>query len=391
VVRIAASLISNAPLIGNAARAFGAVLWFAAAFILLASANFGDVNYISPAQCQPDIRTKPQSVALSAYNDALDAFKSLLKERRAQIDSNQLPKIPGRALHVARNNMISAYKDLTDVMPSKSGRSNKFGFPPTYLDADNEGLLDEYESLVEIMERPSSNAQSSSTPFKDVIDLGVEIARAKGLDAPNAQMAGRISLGIFFAETSGRQNAGNARSDTYIGSFQTGPAEDQNGQRKWKSIRKSIIAFDPALIARDTEEEARVDNFDHRLNHWTAVRDGLMNAPSDFFQQIPAIAKTFPNPIDQMKVFELIQIIPSPTRSALSSVDVAHYKIAESRIIGYLRDNSIFSFGKRDRERTSATFREIIDAMWLFEYNLGRALATFEEFKDDQGNLNDKP
>ena len=43
--------------------------------------------------------------------------------------------------------MISAYKDLTDVLPSKIGRPNKFGIPPAYFDADNEPLLDEYVSL----------------------------------------------------------------------------------------------------------------------------------------------------------------------------------------------------------------------------------------------------
>ena len=45
-----------------------------------------------------------------------------------------------------------------------------------------------------------------------------------------------------------------------------------------------------------------------RYNHWTAVRNGLMNAHAELFVQIPAIVKTLPDPIDQMKFFELIQI-----------------------------------------------------------------------------------
>ena len=49
------------------------------------------------------------------------------------------------------------------------------------------------------------------------------------------------------------------------------------------------------------------------------MRDGLMNAHAELFPQIPAIVKTLPDPIDQMKLFELIQIIPTPTRSALRS------------------------------------------------------------------------
>jgi hypothetical protein len=82
-----------------------------------------------------------------------------------------------------------------------------------------------------------------------------------------------------------------------------------------------------------------------------------------------------------MKLFELIQIIPSPTRAALASGDVAAYRISDPRIMGYLRNNSIFTFGKADRARTSATFREILDAMWLFTEKFERARARFEEIK----------
>ena len=47
-----------------------------------------------------------------------------------------------------------------------------------------------------------------------------------------------------------------------------------------------------------------------------------MNVHADIFPQVPVIVKTLPDPIDQMKFFELIQIIPAPTRSALRSVDL---------------------------------------------------------------------
>ena len=53
-------------------------------------------------------------------------------------------------------------------------------------------------------------------------------------------------MGIFFAETGGLQNMGNARSNVYKGSFQTGPSEDRNGQKKWAAIKPAIAAFDPA-------------------------------------------------------------------------------------------------------------------------------------------------
>src|SRR6202030_279085 len=206
-----------------------------------------------------------------------------------------------QALYLARNAMLSAYKDLTDALTVKIGRPNKFGIPPAYFDADNEPLLEEYANLFKVMQAPPANAQNSNTPFADVVDLATAIARAKGLDAAHAQAAGRISLGIFFAETNGIQNMGNARSNKYKGSLQTGVSEDQSGQRKWAAIKSSIAAFYPALNARDDKEEARAGNLDHRYNHWTAVRDGLMNAHADLLPQVAAIAKILPKPIDQMK------------------------------------------------------------------------------------------
>ena len=348
----------------------------------LVPANIGQLGFLSSAQGQPAALTKSQSDALDAYNNAVRNFRSILSQRRAQIDATQqLPNLPGQALYLARNSMMSAYKDLTDALPSRIGRPNKFGIPPAYFDAANEPLIDEYTNLFSIMQAPPANAQKSDTPFKDVVDLGTAIARAKGLDAANAEAAGRISLGLFFAETNGNQNMGNARSNTYKGSLQTGASEDQNGQKKWAAIKRTIAALDPALGARDDKEEARIGNLDHRLNHWTAVRDALMNAHADLFPQIPAIVKALPNPIDQMKLFELIQIIPSPTRSALNSGNFASYRISDPTIMGYLRNNSVFTFGQADRAKTSATFREILDAMWLFNDKFERALSKFSEIR----------
>jgi hypothetical protein len=342
----------------------------------------GDLSFMSPAMSESAALTKKQSDALNTYNNALNTFESILGQRRAQINSNQrLPNLPGQALYLARINMMGAYKDLTDALPSKIGEPNKFGIPKAYFDANNEPLLDEYRKLFDLMEAPPVNAQKSDTPFKDVVDLGMAIARARGLDATNAEAAGRISLGLFFAETNGNQNIGNARSNRYKGSLQTGPSEDRNGRKKWAAIKTSIAAFDPALSLRDDREEARVGNLDHRLNHWTAVRDALMNAHADIFPQVPAIVKTLPNPIDQMKFFELIQIIPTPTRSALRSGNLVTYRISDPTIMGYLRNNSIFAFGQADRARTSATFREILDAMWLFNNKFERALSRFDEIK----------
>ena len=351
----------------------------------LVPAAIGNLSFTSPAMGEPAALTNKQSDALNAYNNALKNFESILGQRRAQINSNQrLPNLPGQALYLARIDIMSAYKDLTDALPSKIGGPNKFGIPPAYFDADNEPLFDEYRKLFDFMEAPPVSAQKSDTPFKDIADLGTAIARAKGLDTANAEAAGRISLGLFFAETNGNQNVGNARSNKYKGSLQTGPSEDQNGRMKWAAIKKSIAAFDPALSLHDDKEEARVGNLDHRLNHWTAVRDALMNAHADIFPQVPAIVKTLPNPIDQMKFFELIQIIPTPTRSALKSGNLVNYRISDPTIMGYLRNNSIFAFGQADKARTSATFREILDAMWLFNAKFEQALSKFDEIKTRQ-------
>src|SRR5882724_13654040 len=206
----------------------------------------GVPDFTPPAMAQPVALAKKQSDALNTYNNALSHFKSILGERRGQINSNQrLPNLPGQALYLARINMMSAYKDLTDALPSKIGRPNKFGIPPEYFDADNEPLVDEYRKLFDILEAPPVNAQKSDTPFKDVVDLGMAIARAKGLDATNAEAAGLISLALFFAETNGNQNAGNARSNTYKGSCQTGPSEDAKGRSKWAALKPQIAAFDP--------------------------------------------------------------------------------------------------------------------------------------------------
>jgi hypothetical protein len=338
--------------------------------------------FTTSAASQAQTPTAKQAAALAAYDRALGDFKSILAERRSQIEAKQpLPNLPGQALYLARVAVISSYKDLTDAMPSRIGKPNKFEIPPAYFDAEIEPLVDEYARLFEIMEAPPADAQNSATPFKDVVDLAAAIARAKGLAPAYADAAGRISLGLFFAETNGKQNVRNGRSNTYMGSLQTGPSEDRNGRRKWDSIKPAIAAADPGVSARDDKEEARARGTDHRFNHWTNVRDGLMNAHAELFAEIPAIVKTLPDPIDQMKLFELIQIIPTPTRSALKSGNLLDYRVSNPTIMKHLRNNSIFAFGQADRARSSASFREILGAMWLFKRKFEKAMAKYAEIK----------
>src|SRR5271169_3271567 len=59
-----------------------------------------------PAPGQRPALTKSQSDALDAYNNAVNDFRSILGQRRAQINSKQaLPNLPGQALYLARINM----------------------------------------------------------------------------------------------------------------------------------------------------------------------------------------------------------------------------------------------------------------------------------------------
>src|SRR5262249_49840944 len=208
-------------------------------------------------------------------------------------------------------------KDLTDAVPSRIGRPNKFNVPPAYFDVAIEPLIDEYTAIFKHLQTPPSYAQASETPFKDVADLGRAIARARGLDAATVDAAGRITLGLFFAETKGNQNIGNAPSEKYKGSFQTRVEEDRKGREAWAALLPKGAALDRAVAARDAREAARVGDGDQRFNHWTAVRNGLMNAHAGLFAQLPEIMARLPDPLDQMKLFQLIQIVPSPTRAAL--------------------------------------------------------------------------
>lgn len=327
-------------------------------------------------------RKKAQVEAAAAYDKALAAFKRILAQRRAQIDAKaKLPDLPGQALYLARLQVMSTYKDLTDLVPSRIGRRNKFGVPPDHFDADIEPLIEEYGALFAAMQAPPSFAQSSDTPFEDVVALGTAIARAQGLDDATAKAAGRLSLALYFAETGGNQNIGNARSKKYKGSLQTDLAEDKRGRAKWRALLPQIAKLDPAIAARDAKEEARAASIDQRYNHWTAVRNGLANAAGELFPHIPSIVRLLPNEMDQMKFFELVQIVPTPTRAALKSGDIESYKISEARIMGYLRNNSMFTFGKANRAKRSATYREIFDAMWLFDPKFKQAAAKFHEIE----------
>jgi hypothetical protein len=363
-------------------RAKGASQLGALALAAVVTAIAVSLGATTPALAQADAIAQEQAEAQAAYDKALADFKKALAERRAQIDGKKkLPNLPGQSLYLTRVKVIGTYKDLTDVKPELIGRPNKFKVPPAYFDADIEPLIEEYAALFKVMQAPPPFAQASATPFEDVAAIGTAIARAHGLDDKTAEAAGRISLGIFYAETNGNQNIGNGRSNTYKGSLQTGPAEDRKGRARWAALKQKIAQVAPEVAKRDAQEEARARGIDQRYNHWTAVRNGLMNAHGDLFAQLPAIMQVLPDEVDQMKFFQLIQIIPSPTRAALASGNFEKYRVTDPKIMGYLRNNAMFTFGKADRARKSANFREILDSMFLFESKFEKARDKYHEIK----------
>ncbi|HEU0062339.1 MAG TPA: hypothetical protein VFR19_20830, partial [Hyphomicrobiaceae bacterium] len=128
----------------------------------LGAARIGGVGFITPGLAQANGLSSAQAAARTAYENALREFKEILAKRRAEIDAKQaLPNLPGQAVYLARIKVMSTYKDLTDALPSRIGRPNKFGVPPAYFDAEIEPLIDEYAALFRIMQAPPANAQAS--------------------------------------------------------------------------------------------------------------------------------------------------------------------------------------------------------------------------------------
>ena len=111
--------------IANRSRVLAAIGLCGLGYVVALPFDVGNLSFVSLAAGQGTALTKPQSEALDAYNKTVQDFKAILAERRAQINAKQkLPDVPGQALYLARVAMMGAYKDLTDVMPSRIGRPN---------------------------------------------------------------------------------------------------------------------------------------------------------------------------------------------------------------------------------------------------------------------------
>jgi hypothetical protein len=93
------------------------------------------------------------------------------------------------------------------------------------------------------------------------------------------------------------------------------------------------------------------------------------------------------NPARPDRPDETVRTHPDHSRSNQVGAQVGQpFELSDSdpKIMGYSRNNSIFAFGRADRARTSASFREILDAMWLFSPKFEEALARFNEIKARQ-------
>ncbi|HEX9324700.1 MAG TPA: hypothetical protein VF913_21670 [Xanthobacteraceae bacterium] len=83
-------------------------------------------------------------------------------------------------------------------------------------------------------------------------------------------------------------------------------------------------------------------------------------------------------------ILPIVKAWSATTAGPSASMSAVGYIVSDRTIMGYLRNNSIFTFGQVDKAKPSATFREILDAMWLFNDKFERALSEFNEIKAGQ-------
>lgn len=91
------------------------------AALALAIALTAPIDVGSPARAQPAALTAEQSKALETYDRALNEFKTILNQRRRQIDAHEpLPDRPGQALYLARVDVMSP----TRILPMRFRRGS---------------------------------------------------------------------------------------------------------------------------------------------------------------------------------------------------------------------------------------------------------------------------
>ena len=228
----------------------------AALALALVEASASGIGFVAPAVAHaPAALSKEQSTALAAYDKALDDFKAILATRRAQITMGQrLPNLPGQALYLARTKVMSTYKDLTDALPSRIGRPNKFGVPPAYFDADIEPLIEEYAALFRIMQAPPAYAQDSRRPSR-TSSTSARRSRAPRASTPQPPTRRAASASGFSLPrpTATRTSAMRAPTTTRAACRRAcrriaGAAG--SGRRSSRGSRRSIPRWPPATTRR---------------------------------------------------------------------------------------------------------------------------------------------
>jgi len=225
---------------------------------------------------------KKTSDALNAYSKAVSILgRSWAGGVRRSIRTTAA-ELAGQALYLARISMMTHTK--THRCPSlQNWAPNKFGIPPAHFDADKEPLIDEYRALFDILEAHRQCAEIRYT-VQGRCRSGNVIARAKGLDTGMPQQQA-VSAWAVLCRDECNQNVGNGRSIN-TRKFSNRPSRRSQRSNQVGSDKSLVAAIDPALSLRDDKEEVRAGNLDRRFNHWTAVRDALMNEHVDLFPQV---------------------------------------------------------------------------------------------------------
>jgi len=155
-------------------------------------------------QWASDAPTKKQSDALNAYSKAVSDFGSILAGGCADQFETTAAELAGTGTLSCTHQHDERIQD-SRCLPSKIGRPINSEFLRRTL-TPIKSAIDEYRAL-SISWRHTANARNQIHRSRRCRS-GNRHCASKGLDTANAAAAGRIGLGLFFAETNGNQNVG---------------------------------------------------------------------------------------------------------------------------------------------------------------------------------------
>ena len=226
-----------------------------------------------------------QSPALAAYDTALRDFRAILAERRAQIDAKRpLPNLPGQAVYLAR---LQGDEHLQG--PDRRGaRAHR----PAQQVRRAAGLLRRRHRAADRGVRGAVHDHAGAAGGRaglatrrsrtSPISAGRSRAPRASMPPPPTRRAASPRASSSPRPTATRTSATPAPTPTRA-ACRRASRRIARGAAAWAALRPRIAALDPAVAARDDQETARVGKGDQRFNHWTAVRNGLMNAHAELF------------------------------------------------------------------------------------------------------------